>query len=54
MPAFSSDTNEFLDGLLRHFGLEDALEVKKVCQRLDHRPRSIIEASCVFTQEIDS
>ena len=31
VPAFSSDTNQFLEDLLRHFGLEDALEVKKVC-----------------------
>ncbi|CAK0787113.1 hypothetical protein CVIRNUC_010329 [Coccomyxa viridis] len=41
VPAFSSDTNEFLDGLLRHFGLEDALEVKKVERTTNHDVKAI-------------
>lgn len=30
VPAFSSSTNQVLDDLVKHFALEEALEVKKV------------------------
>jgi hypothetical protein len=30
VPAFSSSTHQFLEDLMKHFALEEALEVKKV------------------------